>query len=164
MIRIFVAVAALLAAGAAAAQDIDLGSEQNRVWWNGVTPNELRELAIEAGATYTFVSDNGGYVESRLEWPDIGVVKAGQGSCDWTSGPVDRDNNCTELLLVYEPTVDLEPFQASLPLWLSSGVGDDGVFRLYRYDLYVQGTTRGRVIGDLLIFRRDVGSALDLAY
>ena len=159
-----VAAALALAAGAASAQDIDFASEQNRVWWNGVTPNELQELAVEAGATYTSVEDNGTVVISRLEWPDVGAVQAWQGSCNWTNGAAARDDNCTELILIHETTSpsDVEAFRGSSPLWLSSTVGDDGVFRIYRYDVYAYGTTRGRVLADLLLFKAHLTTALDL--
>lgn len=153
-----------LGAGAAAAQDIDFGSEANRVWWNGVTPNELQELAVEAGATYTSVSDNGTAVISRLEWPDVGVVQAWQGSCNWVGGVAARDDNCTELILLHEttPPSDVELFRANAPLWLASVVGDDGQFRLYRYEAYAYGTSRGRVLAELLLFKGHLGTALDL--
>ena len=164
--HIFSGLAAVLAlgAGAASAQDIDFGSEQNRVWWNGVTPNELQELAVEAGATYTSVEDNGTVVISRLEWPDVGAVQAWQGSCNWTNGVAARDDNCTELILIHEttPPSDVETFRANAPLWLASTVGDDGVFRLYRYDVYAYGTARGRVLADLLLFKVHLATALDL--
>lgn len=159
-----VAATLVLAAGAVSAQQIDFGSEANRVWWNGVTPNELQELAVEAGATYTSVSDDGTVVISRLEWPDIGAVQAWQGTCSWTNGVAGRDDNCAELVLIHEtsPPADIELFRDNAPLWLASTVGDDGKFRLFRYDTYAFGTTRGRVLADLLLFQRYVGKALDL--
>lgn len=154
----------MLGAGATSAQQIDFGSEANRVWWNGVTPNELQELAVEAGATYTSVSDDGAVVISRLEWPDIGAVQAWQGTCTWTNGVADRDDNCTELILIHEttPPSDIELFRGNAPLWLTSTLGDDGQFRLFRYDTYAFGTTRGRVLAELLLFQRYVSQALDL--
>lgn len=157
------AAAVVLGAGAASAQDIDFGSEANRVWWNGVTPNELQELAIEAGATYSSVSDNGSVVVSRLVWPDIGAVQAWQGTCTWVDGAVVRDDNCTELILIHEttPPSNVAAFQASAPLWLASVQGDDGMFRLFRYEAYAYGTTRGRVLAELMLFKTYVATALD---
>lgn len=153
-----------LGAGAAAAQEIDFGSEQNRVWWNGVTPNELQELAIEAGATYTSVSDNGQIVVSQLEWPDVGVVSALQGSCNWVNGVVVRDDNCTELLLVVETSApsDMELLRSNLTVWLTPTLGESGQLRLHRYEIHAYGTTRGRVLAELLLFRQHLTSALDL--
>lgn len=154
-----------LAAGAASAQDVDFGSEANRVWWNGMTPNELQELAAEAGATYSGVSDTANAaLVSRLEWPDIGSVQAWQGNCNWENGAAARDDNCTELILIYEtdPSSDMELFRAHAPLWLAATVGDDGKLRLYRYENYAFGTTRGRILGELMSFREYIRQALDL--
>lgn len=159
-----VAAALALGAGAASAQEIDFASEANRVWWNGVTPNELQELAVEAGATYTMVSDTGQVVISQLEWPDFGVVQAWQGSCNWTDGVAGRDDNCTELILIHEttPPSDMEMFRTNAPLWLASSNGDDGRLRLFRYEVYAYGTSRGRVLAELLLFRVHVTSALEV--
>lgn len=158
-----IAAAALaLGAGAASAQEIDFGSELNRTWWNGVTPNELQELAAEAGATYTSVSDNGTLVISQLEWPDIGVVQAWQGSCNWVDGVAARDDNCTELILLYvtAPPSDMQAFRDALGVWLIPTLNDQGQLALYRYDIYSYGTSRGRVLADLLLFRQFTAAAI----
>jgi len=154
-----------LAAGAVSAQDINFGSEANRVWWNGMTPNELRELAAEAGATYSGVSDTANAaLVSRLEWPDIGSVQAWQGNCNWETGAPPPHATPPELNPRHrtDPSSDMELFRVHAPLWLASTVGDDGKLRLYRYENYAFGTTRGRILGELMSFREYIRQANDL--
>ena len=56
----------------------------------------------------------------------------------------------------------MELFRAHAPLWLAATVGDDGKLRLYRYENYAFGTTRGRILGELMSFREYIRQALDL--
>lgn len=142
-----------MAAGGAAAQDVDWGSEQNRTWWNGVTGAEIRELAAEAGGVWTDLPDTEEVRVGRIDWPDLAGVMVREVDCPTPERPME-ERNCGTMLLsiaVDEPD-DVEAWWLNNEGWLAFGRVDDGP-ALYRLEHHAFGTTRGHVLANLMLFR-----------
>lgn len=140
-------------AGPAAAQEVDWNSELNRTWWNGVTGAEIRELAVEAGGTWTDLPDTDGVRAGRIDWPDLKYVKVREFDCPTPERPME-ERNCGSMLLsiaVDEPD-DVEAWWLKNEGWLAYGRVDDGP-ALYRMEHHAFGTTRGHVLANLMLFR-----------
>ena len=152
-LNITLAAVALALASPAAAQAVDWGSEANKVWWNGVTQAELQELVIESGGTWTDIDDEGGLRQSRLDWPDLqdGGVREGEGP---SPEKPRAERSCAAMLLyVAAPTPqDIDSWWLGNGGWLAFG-GVDGERALYRLERHGFGTTRGRVLATLMLFR-----------
>ena len=142
-----------MSAGAAAAQEVDWNSEQNRTWWNGVTGAELRELVAEAGGTWSDEPDIEGVRVGRISWPDLYGTMVRETDCPAPERPIE-DRNCGTMLLsvaVDEPP-DIEAWWLDNGGWLAYGrVGDEPA--LYRLEHSGFGTTRGHVLSTLMLFR-----------
>ena len=142
-----------MSAGAAAAQEVDWNSEQNRTWWNGVTGAELRELVAEAGGTWSDEPDIEGVRVGRISWPDLYGTMVRETDCPAPERPIE-DRNCGTMLLsveVDEPE-DIESWWLDNGGWLAYGrVGDEPA--LYRLEHSGFGTTRGHVLSTLMLFR-----------
>ena len=142
-----------MSAGAAAAQEVDWNSEQNRTWWNGVTGAELRELVAEAGGTWSDEPDIEGVRVGRISWPDLYATMVRETDCPAPERPIE-DRNCGTMLLsvaVDEPE-DIESWWLDNGGWLAYGrVGDEPA--LYRLEHSGFGTTRGHVLSTLMLFR-----------
>ena len=150
-----------LAAGAASAQEIDWGSEQNRTWWNGVTGAEIRELAAEAGGVWTDLPDLEDVRVSRIDWPDLKNVMVREVDCPTPERPME-ERNCGTMLLsiaVDEPD-DVETWWLNNEGWLAFGRVDDGP-ALYRLEHHAFGTTRGHVLANLMLFRARAVTEID---
>ena len=142
-----------MSAGAAAAQEVDWNSEQNRTWWNGVTGAELRELVAEAGGTWSDEPDIEGVRVGRISWPDLYGTMVRETDCPAPERPIE-DRHCGTMLLsvaVDEPE-DIESWWLDNGGWLAYGrVGDEPA--LYRLEHSGFGTTRGHVLSTLMLFR-----------
>lgn len=148
-----VAAAFSISAGAAAAQEVDWGSEANRTWWNGVTGEELRELVAEAGGVWADEPDMDGVRVGRITWPDLYGTIVRETDCPTPERPIE-ERNCGTMLLsvaVDEPA-DIEAWWLDNGGWLAYGrVGDEPA--LYRMEHSGFGTTRGHVLSTLMLFR-----------
>ena len=150
-----------LAAGAASAQEVDWGSEQNRTWWNGVTGAELRELVAEAGGTWSDEPDAEGVRVGRITWPDLYGTTVRETDCPAPERPIE-ERNCGTMLLsiaVEEPD-DVETWWLASDGWLAFGRVDDGP-ALYRMEHHAFGTTRGHVLANLMLFRARAVTEID---
>ena len=148
-----VTAALAMSAGAAAAQEVDWNSEQNRTWWNGVTGAELRELVAEAGGTWSDEPDMEGVRVSRIGWPDLYGTIVRETDCPAPERPIE-ERNCGTMLLsvaVDEPP-DIEAWWLDNGGWLAYGRVADAP-ALYRLEHSGFGTTRGHVLSTLMLFR-----------
>jgi hypothetical protein len=154
-ISLMTAIAAALAmsTGAAAAQEVDWNSEQNRTWWNGVTGAELRELVAEAGGTWSDEPDMDGLRVSRITWPDLYGTIVRETDCPAPERPIEERNCATMLLsVVVDEPEDIESWWLDNGGWLAYGrVGGEPA--LYRLEHSGFGTTRGHVLSTLMLFR-----------
>lgn len=157
-VAVIAALAGLGGAGAVAAQDPDWTSEQNKVFWNGVTEAELRELVAEAGGTWTDRPDRDGVRHSHVNWPDLANVMIEESRCSGDDLAMPEKNCGTLELYVHAgvPTnwVDAEgvDWEAGHNRWL--GYSESfAVARVYRIEHHQFGTTRGHVLADLMMFR-----------
>lgn len=152
-INIALAALALAFATPAAAQTVDWGSEANRTWWNGITQAELQELVAEAGGTWADAEDDGDLRQSQIDWPDLQDVMVREGDCPTPERPMPERNCATMLLAVSAPTPeDIEAWWLDNEGWLAFG-GVDAEPALYRLERHGFGTTRGRVLATLMLFR-----------
>lgn len=153
LMALAVATCFAISAGAAAAQEIDWGSEKNRTWWNGVTQAELRELVAEAGGTWIDQPDEEDLRESRIDWPDLKGVRVREGDCPAPERPM-AVRNCAGMLLYIpvERPDDIESWWVEDDGWLAFGAVDAAP-ALYRLEHHAYGTTRGRVLATLMLFR-----------
>lgn len=162
-IRLMAVIATTLsmAAGAAAAQQVDWGSEPNRTWWNGVTGSEIRELAAEAGGVWTDLPDMEAVRIGRIDWPDLVGVMVREVDCPTPERPME-ERNCGTMLLsiaVDEPD-DVEAWWLNNDGWLAYGRVDDRP-ALYRLEHHAFGTTRGHVLANLMLFRARAITEID---
>ncbi|WP_339915370.1 hypothetical protein [uncultured Brevundimonas sp.] len=150
-----------LAAGAANAQTIDWRSDTNRTFWNGITMGELRELAGEAGAQFIDLPDSGRELKAQLVWPDLKPVIVTLADCNGVAG---ASPNCGELRLhisdLKAPT-DYEAYNLVSSSWTSTAISS-GKAAIYRSEILTYGTTRGHVLGSLMLFRREAIAELVL--
>ncbi|NBB52370.1 hypothetical protein GVN24_29225 [Rhizobium sp. CRIBSB] len=154
----------LALAGNAAAQTVDLTSTANRVWWNGVTPQELQELATEAGATFSDLPDEADIVVSQITFPGLAFpVTFRQGDCLPLERPL-ATRNCGAMVMMItdiEAPSDVELYRSVESAWLTTSF-TDGVGTMHRYEIFKYGTTRGYVLAAMLLFRGDAIANLDL--
>lgn len=159
-----VSLAVLALAGNAAAQTVDFTSTANRTWWNGVTPQELQELATEAGATFSDLPDEADIVVSQITFPGLAFpVTFRQGECLPLERPL-ATRNCGAMVMVIEDIEapsDVELYRAVESGWLTTTF-KDGVALMHRYEIFKYGTTRGYVLAAMLLFRVEAISNLEL--
>jgi hypothetical protein len=149
------ALALMAAPASAAAQEPDWNSEQNRTWWNGVTEAELRELTAEAGGTWTDLPDAGTLRHSRIDWPGLPAVMVSEGNCPASEPERPMpERNCGNMILsvAVDQPADIEAWWHGSDGWLAFGRAH-GVPALYRIEHSAFGTTRGRVLSTLMLFR-----------
>ncbi|MES2834353.1 MAG: hypothetical protein V4707_06585 [Pseudomonadota bacterium] len=155
----------VLGAGAASAQTIDFGSEANRVWWNGVTPQELEELTIEAGGTFTDMPDEAEVVISRLAFPGLDFpVFVHQGDCLAPAEEPLATRNCGTMAMMIEgiePPADVDLYRQYESAWVTTAFSDT-TGRMHRVEIFKYGTTRGAVLAALLMFAGDARGNLIL--
>ena len=152
------ALCALALTAPAGAQEPEWGSEQNRVWWNGVTQAELQEIVAEAGGTWVDQPDRDGFRISRVDWPDLANVMIQESDCPASERPMpERNCGTMELAVIVEISPGGEATQSiewaqGQNRWLTY-TESWGVPRLHRTEHHLFGTSRGHVISDLMIFR-----------
>jgi hypothetical protein len=152
-LRLIAAVAFAALAAPAAAQEIDWGSEANRVWWNGVTGAEIQELVTEAGGVWVDLPDTEEVRASRIDWPDLPEVMVREVACPAPERPM-PERNCGTMLLSVSVTqpLDVEAWWLNSNGWVAFGRVDNGP-ALYRLEHSGYGTTRGHVLSSLMLFR-----------